>query len=52
MEAVFVTRVGVYETYNPGALVRILAYPSEEHNAGNRHWQVLWEVCHGRHSQA
>eukprot|EP00730_Choanoeca_flexa_P001751 TRINITY_DN10768_c0_g1_i2.p1 TRINITY_DN10768_c0_g1~~TRINITY_DN10768_c0_g1_i2.p1 ORF type:complete len:1035 (+),score=188.33 TRINITY_DN10768_c0_g1_i2:406-3105(+) len=42
-DAVFVTQLGVYETYNPGALVRVLAYPDPDHEPREHHWKVIWE---------
>ncbi|XP_028415668.1 F-box/LRR-repeat protein 4-like [Dendronephthya gigantea] len=42
-EAVYPTEVEIYETYNPGAVVRILAFDSDSSttNVYNR-WFVLW----------
>lgn len=49
-EPVFLTYLTIYETYNPGSVVRVLAYPSDLRRATRGHvhqlavgWHVLWE---------
>uniref|UniRef100_F6TDN1 F-box domain-containing protein n=1 Tax=Ciona intestinalis TaxID=7719 RepID=F6TDN1_CIOIN len=46
-QAVYPWSIAIYETYNPGSLVRILAlcqrFPKQ---TAKRHWEVLWDNPH------